>query len=696
MPKDKKVEEIHSSASEKAKQRNIREGLSEIYQDEDGEIIDVQKLSIKPQRHWWFWPSIILFYLVSLSAIGWGAWYFFNRSTDAEAVALTIEAEKKIISGQEFYYTIKYENLERVGLDNVEVHADYPANFIFLDSQPSPSQDNNVWDLGSLGGKASGEIKVRGKIVDQKDKQQVILAEMLYQPANFTSEFKKVTSFDQVISDNGLDLEIVAPASALVNEEETLVIKYKAKDQGYLENFRLTIEPEKPENIKLLASPQGNSAITELAPWIWQVQSIDKTEEAIKIRFKFLDKVAVSQKFKVKLEYEYDPNLALAALQENQEEIVATDSVEQAATNSAPMAESPSLEAATVKQETEETAAERVVSGEPNQPAPLPLVYYLFWQSEVDIQVVKNNLNLNLIINGSDQSQSVDFGQTLNYSLAFSNKETYDLEDIVIMATLESDLLDWSSLADSHRGTVRDKTITWTKDQVPALALLSSKDQGHIDFSIKVKTPEQIKKDNSYQGNNEIKSYVQFQTASDEVTAPEEAGSQANVSNTIINKVNSDLRLLEQIRYFNDDNLAVGSGPLPPKVGETTSLRVVWQLDNTLHALNNVQVVAELPNYVVWDEKQQSSIGQLRYDSGPHQVIWEIDQLPLHQATPTAQFNIKFTPAAANRNQIMILLSGTRVVANDSVTGDNISLQNKAKTSQLDDDVMIDSSGIVQ
>lgn len=52
-----------------------------------------------------------------------------------------------------------------------------------------------------------------------------------------------------------------------------------------------------------------------------------------------------------------------------------------------------------------------------------------------------------------------------------------------------------------------------------------------------------------------------------------------NKSNVIKNLINSDLSLSEKILYFNEDNVPVGSGPLPPKVGEKLVLKFIGWLE---------------------------------------------------------------------------------------------------------------------
>ncbi|MEI6597234.1 MAG: hypothetical protein WCL13_03470, partial [bacterium] len=170
-------------------------------------------------------------------------------------------------------------------------------------------------------------------------------------------------------------------------------------------------------------------------------------------------------------------------------------------------------------------------------------------------------------------------------------------------------------------------------------------------------------------------------------------------SNTIINKINSDLSLTEQVRYYNDDNIAVGSGLLPPRVGQTTSLKVYWAINNNLNELNDLKISVTLPSNVAWDNKNRASVGSLDYDSQTNQVVWQVGRLPVSVYKADAEFNIGVTPSEADRNKIMIILPGTNITAIDSETNMQINKTLKGKTTKLEDDSMassISGDGIIQ
>lgn len=193
----------------------------------------------------------------------------------------------------------------------------------------------------------------------------------------------------------------------------------------------------------------------------------------------------------------------------------------------------------------------------------------------------------------------------------------------------------------------------------------------------------------------EVKSYAQFSVGAvaegEDITPPEE-----NRSNTIINKINSDLELTEKVRYFSEENIPVGTGPQPPKVGETTSYKVYWVLSNSLHELEDLKVVTKLPDNINWDDKKQFSVGSLDYNSATREIVWQIGRLPLTVMTANAEFSINFTPSEADKNKIMVVLGGSTVSAIDGETKTNLTLTTKAKTTKLEDDDIASGDGTVE
>lgn len=317
--------------------------------------------------------------------------------------------------------------------------------------------------------------------------------------------------------------------------------------------------------------------------------------------------------------------------------------------------------------------------------------YFVILEKKLSFRIIRNELNLSLIQNGSRNDQGIDFGKTLHYSIVYANKGDEDMEDVMIMAVLDGDILDWKTLEDANDGKVRGNTITWSREEIPALSLLHEGAEGTIDFSIEVMSLDDSRAAGT--GNKyEVKSYAQFSIGNKEIKEADDAK-----SNVITSKVNSDLKLSEKIKYFDEDNIAVGYGPVPPEVGETTSFKVYWKLTNNLHELKNLKVETVLPPQVEWDERNRTTVGSIDYNAASRKVVWDIGRLPVDAYEIVAEFSIKITPEEKNKGKLMVLLSGTSVGAVDSVTDAEIKSTEGARTTKLeDDDIANMEGGLVQ
>jgi uncharacterized repeat protein (TIGR01451 family) len=295
---------------------------------------------------------------------------------------------------------------------------------------------------------------------------------------------------------------------------------------------------------------------------------------------------------------------------------------------------------------------------------------------------------LTLIVNGSNDDQAVDFGQTLNYSIVYKNKGETDMKDVIIMAVLQSDFLSWASLEDKKNGKNTSNAISWSKDEIPALAIISKNQEGTIDFSIKMMELGTTDPSKDYQ----VKSFAQFAVGA-ESGVKENAD---NRSNTIINRIKSDLKLNEEIRYFSEDNIPVGIGPNPPKVGEKTSYKAYWKLSNNLHELNDLEIKVKLPDYAGFEGKNQATVGNVEFNNDTREIVWHIGRLPVTTFEPSAEFNISITPIEADRNKIMVILPGSKATAIDTVSNTTLEYISKAKTTKLEDDEIGANDGMVQ
>lgn len=315
---------------------------------------------------------------------------------------------------------------------------------------------------------------------------------------------------------------------------------------------------------------------------------------------------------------------------------------------------------------------------------------YRFDEKVFPIEIVQNSLNLTLTANGSGSDQGVNFGQPISFSISYDNKGEQTMDDVIVMAVIEGDAVDWRNIEDAHHGKIVGSTIVWTKAEVPELKSIAKNQSGTIDFVLPLRPGNEA----PLITKNEIHSYAQF--ALGDHVENLSAENTTDRSNQLSLKVNSDTVLDEAARYFDEDNIAVGTGPLPPKVGETTTVKVYWKITNSLHELGDLKVTTTLPAGVSFDGKTLASAGTLAYDASSNQVTWDVGRLPLSVRSLSAEFSIAVTPTASDRNKLMVLVSGTTLTAQDSQTAFPLTQALKAQTTKLDKDDIADTDGIVQ
>jgi len=684
---NKQIDSINNMAAQESKEETIASGLSEIYHDETGKLIDVKKLIIRKKRSWIVWVTNAVIGLACLAAVAWGLKHFMSQGISSEALEFSVLADKQPVAGEEFYVMVNFKNSNPVNLDNVELHLTYPEGFVFVDSSPVADVANNTWRIGALPMGAFSQIKIKGKLIIPLNQKQMIIGELRYRTEGFSSEFKKVANLELSVTDIGLDFSIIRPDTVLVGEKQKMVIKYRGR-QKYLDNFRLQVEPSNPGNVEFITDVQKSSGIELVKPWVWQVSDLSEQDKEIVIYYKVLDKIGDKQHFDLDFKYRLATPIS--------------DSVSKISTSTGQIAELDELLGQLSTSSTSVEISKPVES------------FYSLAHEAFDQELIKNDLNLLMIINGSDKDQGVDFGQTLHYALSYNNKGEANLENVVITAVLETDLIDWASFKDKNHGLVKNNTITWTKDQISDLGRIGKGANGTIDFTVKLKEPGSNFK------TDQIKSYAQFQvqsagdleallklikerdTKATEADQPNSNQSESkkdadsaliglleNKSNVIVNKVNSDFQIEQTLRYFNEDNIPVGAGPLPLEVAKDTSLRVYWKLKNSFHDLDTVKVSVKLPDYVTWQEKSQLSAGTIRWDETSRQVIWELQNLPKTAGEATAEFSINIKPKPEQKNQIIIILPMADANANDISTKGSVHRTSKVKTSKLEDDDIV-------
>ncbi|MDD2807180.1 MAG: hypothetical protein PHW95_01495 [Patescibacteria group bacterium] len=614
--------------------QSVQKGLLKIYSNSDGSLPDISHLEINRQPKW----KLLLFLSTALiliaSATAWAGFIFFNSNGalgNNHSVRLDITSQQSIASGDEVDYVISYKNIDKVNLNNVEIIVRYPDGFTFTSADPAPSNEfNTSWKIGILSKDQAGRIEIKGKIIGEVGSIKTISVTASFTPENFSSTFKEDQSYSSQITSSILAINIDGPTQALPEKKVTYKIQYQNNSDQDLNNIK--IEVDYPANFiyqDSVPKPYSRPDDARNLNNQWVIDSLGKGEQGeIDITGGYVaDDNITAANFTARIGF-FDPKSDQLSIQ--QDKTVVT-------------------------------------------------------------QLISPNLSLNLIVNGSNTDQPISFGSTLHYSLVYKNMGQKDLNGVSFTVTLDSDILDWSSLDDKHNGVVKGNQITWGKDQISELDVVRALSEGTIDFAINVKDPDKI-------NTNRDRLQVTSSAQADITNIADLPDQPLTVkSPEIKNNITTDLQLKVQGRYFDDDNIAVGTGPLPPVVGQTTSFRIYWSVANSLHDVTNAKVTANLPSGVMWSNKKMTSLGSVAYDASARTVTWDIGNIKANKnfSDVNAWFDVSVTPTKAQVKKILILTDQTTLTAIDSSTNSNVSKDGGSITSNLEGDTVGGGKGLV-
>ncbi|MFC1613582.1 hypothetical protein ACFL23_04610, partial [Patescibacteria group bacterium] len=290
-------------------------------------------------------------------------------------------------------------------------------------------------------------------------------------------------------------------------------------------------------------------------------------------------------------------------------------------------------------------------------------------EKEEKMFILKGDLSIDLIVNGIIDKGFLDVGDILNYTLSLENNGNAILENVEAKVLVDDNenLIAWKSLKYKEQGSMQDKEIFWSYKNNENLSKIEPGEEVDLNFSLELKNIADIGFENIIENNivswAEVKVGTTGGVKSDKI-----------LKSTSVNiGLNTFLDFKAEARYFNQSGEPVGSGPLPPKVGETTTYKIFWQLSSSLHESRDITVKAKLPDDVIWDQEVSVESGDIYFDQSLDQVIWAIPKLPVDLDKPLyGNFDISIKPIDGDVGANKILLENIVLFGKDSVTSSEL------------------------
>ena len=301
------------------------------------------------------------------------------------------------------------------------------------------------------------------------------------------------------------------------------------------------------------------------------------------------------------------------------------------------------------------------------------------------VEIIEPSLYISQQINGSPQ-YAASAGDTLHYEIFFKNIGDKTLTDLSLLSVLEGKPFDFTTLkAPYGEFELGDNSIVFDWKKIPQLRFLDPQEEGKIDFWIDLK--EEWPLEDLEDINPVIKNEIFLSKAREE----------------FITKVNSKL-VIDQKAYFQDEVFG-NSGPIPPRVGQTTTYTIIWQVKNYYNNVKNAKVKATLPQGVNLTGKifPEDQAEKFAFDSSSREIVWNIGDLEAGRGIieslpgPSIAFQVSFTPALSQRGEVAGLIGEAFLSAEDSWTEESLESEDSMINTTLPDDGTISAQqGIIQ
>lgn len=296
-------------------------------------------------------------------------------------------------------------------------------------------------------------------------------------------------------------------------------------------------------------------------------------------------------------------------------------------------------------------------------------------------KIAEPSLFLSQQVNGNPEYIASP-GDLLHYEIFFKNIGKQAFSNLFLVSKLKGTGFDFDSLK-STQGEFKkgDNSIIFDWRRNPKLQFLDVGEEGKAEFWIELKDKWEPSENKRPTLINEV--YL------------------SQVREEFENKVNSKL-VINQKGYFNNEVFS-NSGPLPPRVGETTTYLITWQAKNYFNKAKNVKVKAELPSQVeltgkIFPEEESSKFA---FDSKSREIVWNIGEMGAGKGVlndaPNISFQVSFKPDPSQRGSLAEIIGEVVITGEDSFTEETITATSSSITSDLpDDDTVSQEEGIVQ
>lgn len=310
---------------------------------------------------------------------------------------------------------------------------------------------------------------------------------------------------------------------------------------------------------------------------------------------------------------------------------------------------------------------------------------YIQAEKKFETKIAKVEANLTYEVLGQ-KNVSANPGDLLEFKIHYKNTGTEDLPNASVESEIDMGLFDKESFL-IEGGMLSDKKLIWDKSGISSFANLGKGIEGDLIF--KAKILEDLPSDAT-----NLKTLSKAKLI---VSDQEKRIFYTSESNEIEIKISTQVSLTLEGRYYDSEGKKVGSGPLPPKVGEATTYRIYLSLSNTTNEVSDGRVEIFLPLGVSWTGVKNVGVGSLTFVG--ERMVWDVGKIPAgafkEEKTLEANFEVGITPDDSQVGKTVALISKAKFSGKDTFTGKDLNFEVGSVSTDLTNDPKASGKGVV-
>jgi len=301
-----------------------------------------------------------------------------------------------------------------------------------------------------------------------------------------------------------------------------------------------------------------------------------------------------------------------------------------------------------------------------------------------------------LTINDIQNPQGIDWGSKTSWVAKISNSGDSTLKNLTVRFFIRSDVLDSVSLLTNDKPIKLSYDslggfVTITEKEFPQLKTLQSGAEITIPFQVTLRAFNQLQKpslDVAYgvSGSIQVQGVVQDATTLPQIQPKSET--KVFASDPVRIPLNGAWSGKIGLRYFTDDKLPLGSGPMPFQENTSTVLALQGVINNMTSDIRDIRISWKLPLTTTFSQADPLSSGVWTWDSSSRLMTWTLSQLPAADtlAGREARFSAFITVNSPATTEPLEIIPASEVRAVDIRTGQTIQLPLIALRSSMDFD----------